>query len=444
MQLHCVACEREIGSGYQTFCECGGMIDVRYPLQRVRLADSENPYQRFAELLPLSATRDRVPQAARYTPTVHAQRLGRFLGMPSLYLKDDTQLPTRSTKDRMAVVALGFLWERGVREFCTSSTGNSSTAYAHAIPAYPDMRLHLFTAERFLPRVQHADHKQVEHYCLRGGTFVEAFEHASTHAREHGLVSERGFFNLGRREGLKLAFLEAAEQVPVGIDWYVQAVSSAMGVYGTYKAARELVQLGRLARAPRLLCVQQDTCAPMVQAFAEGRDKIEARHIVSDPTGIAEAILRGNPSMAYPHVRRVVLESGGGFIAVSESAIREAQTMIEEFEGISPCFSSAAAFAGVVQGVKSGRLSPHQSYLVALTGGVRPPVPASQQITWLCRNGAGWTEDSSKEDSSKGDSSKGDSSKGDSSKEDSSKEDSSKEDSSKEDSSKGDSSKRVI
>lgn len=394
MQFHCVACAREIGSGYQTFCECGGMIDVRYPLERVRLADSENPYHRFAELLPLSTTRDRVPQGARYTPTVHAQRLGRLLGMSSLYLKDDTELPTRSTKDRMAVVAIGFLWERGVREFCTSSTGNSSTAYAQAITAYPDMRLHLFTAERFLQRVQHADHTQVEHYCLRGGTFVEAFEHAAVHARARGLVSERGFFNLGRREGLKLAFLEAAEQVPVGIDWYVQAVSSAMGVYGTYKGARELVQLGRLARAPRLLCVQQDTCAPMVRAFAEGCEKIEDRHVVSNPTGIAEAILRGNPSMAYPHVRRVVLESGGGFIAVSESAIREARTMIEEFEGISPCFSSAAAFAGVVQGVKSGRLSPHETYLVALTGGVRPTVPTASRVTWLCRDVAGWSEES--------------------------------------------------
>lgn len=394
MKFHCVSCGREIGFGYQTFCECGGMIDVRYPLERVRLADTENPYQRFAELLPMSATRDRVPHEARYTPTVHAKRLGRLLGMPSLYLKDDTELPTRSTKDRMAVVALGFLWERGVREFCTSSTGNSSTAYAKAITAYPDMRLHLFTAERFLPRVQHADHQQVEHYCLRGGTFVDAFEHASAHARKRGLVAERGFFNLGRREGLKLAFLEATEQVPVGIDWYVQAVSSAMGVYGTYKAALELVQLKQIAKAPKLLCVQQDTCAPMVRAFADGCDKIEPQHIVSQPTGIAEAILRGNPSMAYPYVHRVVRESNGGFIEVSETEIRQAKSMIEEFEGIFPCFSSAAAFAGVVQGIKSGRLSPQETYLVALTGGVRPPVPAAPRVTWLSRDGEGWSEES--------------------------------------------------
>src|SRR5262249_43668295 len=155
---------------------------------------------------------------------------------------------------RMALVSLPYLWEQGVRAFCASSTGNSSTAYARAIKAHPDMRLYLFTAESFIPRVQHADHEQVVHFGLRDATFVDAFDGAAAYAGAHGLVSERGFFNIGRREGLKLAFLEACEQVPGPIDWYVQAVSSAMGVYGTYKGAKELRGLGRIDRLPRLLC----------------------------------------------------------------------------------------------------------------------------------------------------------------------------------------------
>ncbi len=390
MHLHCILCGRDPGPEYRALCECGGMIDVRYPLDRVRLHDHVNPFRRFADLLPLSETRDRVPESARATPTVHARALGRRLGMPALYLKDETGLPTRSTKDRMAVVALGFLWERGVREFCTSSTGNSSTAYARAITAFPDMRLHLFTAERFLPRVQHAEHAQIEHYCLQDATFVEAFEQAAVHARERGIVSERGFFNVGRREGLKLAFLEAAEQVPVSIDWYVQAVSSAMGVYGTYKAACELFGMGMISRVPRLLCVQQESCPPMARAFAEGCEAIEPQHIVAAPEGIAEAILRGNPTLAYPHVRRVVLASGGGFLEVSEQEIREARAMVEECEGLAPCFSAAAAVAGIVQGVRNGRLPPEDTYLVNLTGGTRPHEAVSQRVTRLFRVGKGW------------------------------------------------------
>ena len=239
MHFYCTRCRKSTGSAYQPFCECGGMTEVEYDLAEAKLTDSDNPYIRFVDLLPIASTRDKLPRDAVYTPTIHAKALGSRFGMPRLFLKNESAQPTRSTKDRMAAVSVGFLWERGVRTFCTSSTGNSSTAYAHAIRAFPDMTLYLFTAEDFVTRVQHADHPQVVHFGMRDASFVEAFNHAGIYAGEHKLVSERGFFNLGRREGLKLAYFEACDQVPEPIDWYVQAVSSAMGVYGTYKGAKD-------------------------------------------------------------------------------------------------------------------------------------------------------------------------------------------------------------
>ena len=78
---------------------------------------------------------------------------------------------------------------------------------------------------------------------MRGASFVEAADYAVAYARQHKLVSESGFFNPARREGLKLAFLEACDQVPEPIDWYVQAVSSAMGVYGAFKGAKNSTTL---------------------------------------------------------------------------------------------------------------------------------------------------------------------------------------------------------
>jgi threonine synthase len=369
------------------------MVEVEYDLDRVRLVDSENPYVRFADLLPIERTRDRFPQGARYSPTVHAKALGAYLGMPSLYLKDETVLPTRTTKDRMAVVSLGFLWERGVRAFCTSSTGNSSTSYAYAIQAFPEMTLYLFTAENFVTRVQHADHRQVRHFGMRDASFVEAFNYAGTYAGEHKLVSERGFFNLGRREGLKMTFYEACEQVPQPIDWYVQAVSSAMGAYGTYKGAKELRGIKRIDRVPRLLCAQQVTCAPMVRAYKEGCDAIHPRHIVPRPEGIAEAILRGDPSRVYPYVKGIVVESRGDFVSVTEDEIREARGMIEELEGISPCFSASTAVAGLIKQVRTAGFPCNDTVLINLTGGDRPRTEPASSVRWLRRDSNQWIEE---------------------------------------------------
>ena len=387
----CVKCSREYPHAFNAFCQhCGGMMDVHYDLERARLRDSPNPLERFLDLLPVERAESLLPQEMRYTPCVHATRLGGALGMPHLYLKDETVLPTGTTKDRMAVVSLAFLSEGGVRAFCTSSTGNSSTAYAHAIARYPHMRLYLFTAESFRDRVQYGAGEQVVPFVLRNASFVDAFNAAGAFAARRGLVSERGFFNPGRREGLKLAFLEAAEQIPGPIDWYVQAVSSAMGVYGTYKGARELTGMGRIPRPPRLLCVQQETCAPMVAAFRDGSPVIRPADVVPKPSGIAEAILRGDPTKAYPHVREIVLESQGTFVAVSEADIREARRMVEELEGISPCFSASAALAGVIRLVRNGEFPRRDTVMVNLTGSDRRPSAAPAKIHWLRAAGEEW------------------------------------------------------
>lgn len=386
----CVACRKEYPTGFHPFCACGGMVDVEYSLERIHLVDSPDPYVRFSELLPLRKLNGSLPKAT-YTPILQATRLGREIGVPWLYLKNETALPTRTTKDRMAAVSIAYLRERGVRTFCVSSTGNSGTSFAHAIQRHPGMHAFLFTAEQFIPRVQHADHPQVTNFGMRDATFVEAASYAAAYARENGLVSESGFFNPARREGLKLAFLEASEQVPRPIDWYVQAVSSAMGIYGAYKGAKELLRLNRLQRLPRLLCIQQESCAPMVRAYADGSATIQPQHLVPKPSGIAEAILRGDPTRAYPYIRQIVMESNGTFLAVSESEIRNARRRVEDSEGISPCFSASAAVAGLIKLSGTDSFDRNSVVVINLTGGDRTNSRQAANVTWIERTSTGWT-----------------------------------------------------
>ena len=390
VQHRCVKCGRVFPHTFNPFCECGGMIEVEYDLDHAHLYDSSNTLLRFFDLLPIENSESLRSQSMPCTPCVHARKLGALLEMPWLYLKDETKLPTGTTKDRMAAVSMAFLWECGVRAFCTSSTGNSSTAYAHAIVPYSDCRMYLFTAEDFQDRVDYGPSERVVPFVLRDASFVEAFNCAATFASSHKLFSERGFFNPGRRNGLKLAFLEATEQVPRPIDWYVQAVSSAMGVYGTFQGAKELLALGRIAQLPRLLCVQQESCAPMARAFLEGSAIIRPEHIVPRPSGIAQAILRGDPTRVYPYVRGIVLESDGTFAIVNEQEIREARRMVEELEGISPCYSASAALAGLVRQVRQGTLPRNATVLVNLTGSDRSFSQRLRKLHWLKAASDGW------------------------------------------------------
>jgi threonine synthase len=386
----CVACGREYPHGLTPFCQCGSMIDVQYDLAAARLYDSTDSCLRYFDLLPLEDPASLLPVRLGPTPTLHAVRLGRSLGLSRLYVKNEGVLPTRTTKDRMALVVLAFLREIGIREFVASSTGNSSTSLGHFIRSCPGCRVYLFTAADFLDRLQFEETDQAVVFAMRGATFVEASVEAAAFARRRGIAWEGGFFNPARREGLKLAFLEAAEAVARPIDWYVQSVSSAMGVYGAFKGAGELMTMGRIDRLPRLLSVQQESCAPMVHAFEGGSAQIRPQDVVRRPRGIAQAILRGDPSRSYPYVCEITRASGGGFVAVGEPEIRDARRMMEELEGLTPCYTAATAVAGLVRMARQGRIPPDDCVLVNLTGADRPPSAPLRHVHWLERGAAGW------------------------------------------------------
>lgn len=389
-QLICTECGTVQSKAYSPMCEqCNGLTEIEYDLSQVELRDSENPFFRFFDILPIHDA-SLLPQNDTYTPAVHAKNIGKKFGIPKLYLKNETVLPTGTTKYRMAAIALPYLFESGVRHFCTSSTGNSSTAYAQLMTNIPGLKLSLFTGSEFQSRVNYRPSAQIDHYVMHGATFVEAFDYAGTFAKEHGYVSERGFFNVGRREGLKLAFCEATDQIHQPIDWYVQAVSSAMGVYGTWRGANQLKALGHIEQLPRLLCVQQESCAPMVKAWKENAEKIAQHHIVERPHGIAKAILRGNPWRVYPYMRKIVKETRGTFEAVSEQEIRDARALVKNEENIDICFSAATAVAGLIKSIQAGVVPADETILINLTGSDRPVSKHTNAVIDLVRQDNDW------------------------------------------------------
>lgn len=386
----CLGCDRVFDGGFRARCPaCDGAVETELTgAPRVRHAE-HNPLRRYFEFLPLTD-----PDAAVWlgldepTPCLRAKDLGEALGSRALWLKDETAHPTRTTKDRMASVALSWFRENGVDAFSASSTGNSSTALARGVGRMPDLRVDLFCGEHFLPAMNWPDLPGVSLYVLRGATFVEASDLSRALAERLGSVMERGFFNPARRDGLKLAFFEASEQAGP-FDCYVQGISSGMGLFGTWKGARELLAAGVIDRLPRLIAVQQSSCAPIARAWQEGSPAIESRHIVARPTGIARAMLRGDPTHAYPYTAGAIRASGGAALHVSEAEIRDARALLLEAEGVAACPAGATAVAGLKRALASGLISPDERVLLNITGGERQPTPPPP-FRWVERRGDAW------------------------------------------------------
>lgn len=365
----CVRCGASAGHEFQVACEsCRGLLENVYRLRGgMPSLDFTNG---FDCLLPPSARalRARLPTLP-VTPCWNDDELAEEIGVAACYVKDETRNLTGTTKDRMAVVALTSLVALGVRELALSSTGNSSTSYAWAAQHLPEIRLHIFAGREFAGRVREVRTDNVS-LAVVDGDFVEASRAAASFARSIPTVAwEGGFFNPYRRDGLKLTYLESYWQMPVLPTVVAQAVSSGMGIMAAAQATSEWRQCRGLGPsfAPRYLCVQQESCAPMVTAWAAGRRAIAKSDIVRKPSGIAKAILRGDPSGAYPYLSARVAESGGAFTSVSVPEMRSAQAALLR-RGVAACPAGAAALAGVRKAALAGQLRIDDVVLINVTG----------------------------------------------------------------------------
>lgn len=370
---------------------CQSMIDVEYDLAQVRIDPTHaDIVERYWDLLPLTDRLGRVPTRSGNTPIVHARSLGKKLGFDNLFLKDETKNPTGTVKDRQAEIVLSWFREIGIQHFTSSATGNTSTAFATACIANAPFEHSIFIGDRWLGRLNFPDHPRIHVWVLEGATVNEGIAFAKDWNAKNGLQPEGGLYNLGRREGLKLPFFEAVDELDTAFDVYIQGISTAIGVYSTFKAATQYQRLGRIDRLPRLVCVQEATCAPMVAAFRDGSDAIRDHHIVRNPTGIAEAIQKGDPSDSYGYIRDIVTRTRGGFEAVTADEIRVARAEIFEHEGIAACNASATTVAALKNMLAAGTVRRDERILAMITGSDRPRAVSPRRYHKLVRRDGGW------------------------------------------------------
>src|SRR3954454_25074997 len=126
---------RECGATYpaepRSACdECFGPLEPSYDYERLRgiglreaIEAGPRSLWRYQPLLP--ARHDQaVHLGDGFSPLRRASRLGAELGLPNLFLKDETRNPTHSFKDRVVSVALTKAREFGFDTVACASTGN--------------------------------------------------------------------------------------------------------------------------------------------------------------------------------------------------------------------------------------------------------------------------------------------------------------------------------
>jgi len=385
--VECTVCGKAHASTrLLTVCEaCGQMLAVRYDLPAVARALTKDALgsrppgmYRFRELLPLGDDEAPVTLGEGGTPVLELPRLAGHLGMRRLWAKDEGQNPTGSFKARGLGMAITRARTLGVKGLMIPSAGNAGGAAAvygarAGVPV-------VVVVPRGTPEAAVAE-------ALIAGAHVFTVEGSiATAGRLIAQVAPRlGWFDLAtlkepyRLEGKKTMGLELAEQ----LDWETPDVlmyptGGGTGLVGIWKAYEELAAMGWIGSPqPRFFAVQAEGCAPVVKAF---EDKAETTSIWENPVTHAAGLRVPGP-FAGRQMLRILRETGGGALAVSEDEIMEAQKLLARVEGIWTAPEAAAALAALMRLRASGDVAPGDRVVLVLTGAgikyVPPPLPAA-------------------------------------------------------------------
>ena len=331
---------------------------------------------RYRALMPVTAHPVSLGEGA--TPLVHLERLGRRLGFPRLYAKDESQNPTWSYKDRLCSVAVTHAVQTGARVVTISSTGNhgaSTAAYAaraglpcviFTLASVPDTMKTLMQA--YGAAVVACATPEARWALMRQG--IERFGWYPTSGFQAPPVGSNPY----GVDGYKTIAYEIADDLGwLAPDVVIVPSGYSDGLFGIWKGFAELRALGLVKSAPRM--VAAEPFGPLAHALDAGLD--------------APEVVEGGASVAFSIASQygtyqgfaALKQSGGMGVRITDEGVFEAQRGLAREEGVFAEPSSAAALTALMQLRARKAIDPEQTIvLVSTSSGLKDP---GSSRTWM-------------------------------------------------------------
>ena len=370
--MKCKECGQEVPVRPQAICvACFGPLELSYDYEAVgravRRADIERrpaSMWRYRELLP-AKTDDPVGAEVGFTPLVPAPRLGRALGIRSLYLKNDAvNFPTLSFKDRVVSVALTSAREFGFKVVGCASTGNLANAVA-AQGVRAGFETYILVPEDLEKLKIVGTAVFGAHLIAVRGDYDKVNRLCSEIAYSYGW----GLVNVNLRpfyaEGSKTVGFEIAEQLGWKLPTHVVVPMAGGALIG--KVARGFEELTRLGwveeRQVRFHGAQASGCAPITTAVKQAWDEVRPVRART----IARSLAIGNPADGY-YAKRLIQSSGGWGEDATDEELVEGIHLLAETEGIFAETAGGVTVAVARKLVEQGRIGGDDPVVLCITG----------------------------------------------------------------------------
>ena len=364
VDVRCVSCGKRLDHGrpVNTCPDCGSMVSCSYDLEKAKetltpaaLAGRAKSLWRYREVLPDVEDSEVVTLGEGCTPVV---RLA-----DGALLKDDGLIPTGSFKARGMAVAVSKAKALGLGKLAVPSAGNAGAALAcYAARGGVSARVYMPLET---PRAM------VQECGIYGAEVIQVAGNIGDAGAKMRSQMD-GYFDMStmkepyRLEGKKTMGYEIAEQLGFSLpDAILYPTGGGTGLLGMWKAFAEMEVLGWLGKErPRMFTIQSGACAPIVDAFAAGKEAPDPDY--HDGITVAAGLRVPRP-FAGRQMLSVLRESRGGALKVPDREIISAMKSLAK-EGVFACPEGAATLAGYRGLIESGTIRTSDRVLLYNTG----------------------------------------------------------------------------
>lgn len=257
--------------------ECGEPLEVEHVTDGKisQVTYGANFMARYSDFYPYLDIENVISLGEGNTALVQSDPLASELGFEkgNLFIKNETQNPTWSFKDRGTVVGANLARSKGYKKLGVVSSGNnaaSCAAYAAALgmQAFVFVPSHILE-EKLLP------------IAVYGATVVKVegdYGQLYYDSEKIGKKNEIFFANSDvptRVEGAKSIAFEICEQMEFDVpDWVIIPYGSGGTLRGIEKGFQEFKASGLINKVPKIVGVQPEGCSPFYQAWKKGESQV--------------------------------------------------------------------------------------------------------------------------------------------------------------------------
>ena len=278
-----------------------------------------------------------------------------------LYLKDDSQNPTFSFKDRASALVSAWAKEHGITTLVAASTGNAGSSLAGICASQRQKAMIIVPAAAPLAKLT-----QIRMYGAYlvpvKGTYDDAFVLSMEISKKYGFYNRNTAYNPLTIEGKKTVSFELYSQLDCTVpDRIFIPVGDGVIFSGVCKGFEDLLNLGIIDRMPVLVAVQAEGSSNVI-------NNLTGKPFLTKPSKtIADSISVDVPR-CFHMTAAYMKEYKGESVKVSDHEILQSSLQLSSSTGIFSEPAAVAAYAGMQKYLNLGLIPAGSKNVVLLTG----------------------------------------------------------------------------